>query len=192
MADAPAPPMQKLWDRYEQAIEFGKEFDEIKERRALGLPPPTNTPVFVEADPTRRRLTEREDRQGERELARMSEEAQRLQKEATDQSVANLAAENEQLRVELERMKAEQAAAGVVEAPPAGAEMDKYPGPPTMEWSSHAMKSWAASRNIKIPGGGIGWTKTQILEHVTGALSEVEPPTDGDGELVGIGDDDGQ
>lgn len=189
----PAGKEEKLWIRAEQAREFGKEFDEAKERRVIGLPPVEGRePLFYPANAEREKLIRMEDREGIRELQR---EAQRVQD-------GDLRQQNQLQNAEIERLKRQ-----VAELSGKSVEPEPEPAavpPPTTEpestlpldgedypnekWSPKSINDWLESRELPLPPRkGVGISKLAILEHVA-TVAPKEGETAPELTTVGRGD----
>jgi len=178
MVNIPASPMEKLYIRMEQAREFGKAFDEEKERRVLGLPPVTDRPpVKIAASRERRMLTQREDIAGQRELAREAEAASAARQREENALLRAQIAELQEQIAELRGERVEQPA--VAEAPPPGApqEQGALPeGTPNMDWSHRQLVEFARQHEIALERGGFGMSKAAVLDAILGALEDAKQP----------------
>lgn len=171
MPDAPAKPLEKLFTRMQQAEEFGKEFDEAKERSVLGLPAPDGrAPVFLAASRERARMTETEDLRAREEMEAAAKVAQ-----AGDaaERAAVLEAENARLRAQVDELRGGRAPRhGQPEPPVPGRALPD--GVPTEEWTARQIIDWYKVRVVEpaLPKGGAGMTKAALLEACAQALAE--------------------
>jgi len=166
----------KLELRHRQALEFGKEFDEARERIVLGLPPLTREPVYVPPDDRRRKQTERDDAQGRKEMERMAaaaaEAARDKEMETRDEMIAQLQAQvaalmgNRADGIKPGIPEPEPARKGV----PAAMSEDSIP---SRDWSINQIVEWGKERGVTYRGGNTqGKSKTNIIDDLLGQLME--------------------
>lgn len=180
MPDRPDPPEQKLYIRMAQAEQQGKEFDEARERKVLGLPiPEAREMLYIPPSTERQRIAEREDTEGRRQLERdlerrkaeLATEAQSSDINDLRQQLAALEERNRKLEEEMGAR-----ATGVTEAPAPGSDVESHPGPPDSTWHRMSMISWAKSRDVNVPQGGIGMTDAAILNYILDELAGRDEP----------------
>lgn len=158
----PATPEEKLYTRRAQASEFGKEFDENRERKILGLPE-VDDPVIIAESPERRRLARAEDSANAREM--------RMAKEAAAAAAQDIATENAALKAQLDAMQAQiaqlmgdredgNAPTPITAKAEAGVAIE---GPPTTEWSVAQLKAYLKQEEFEIPTGGVAKQSRQAL-----------------------------
>ncbi|MBA2706342.1 MAG: hypothetical protein H0U59_00875 [Gemmatimonadaceae bacterium] len=171
MPDHPASPELKLFIRAQQAREFGKEFDEVRERQVLGLPEATDhPPIFIAERPERKQMVIQEDVQGMRELeaaANATGAAQQIQDVATLR--AALADRDRQI-AELKGEPAAITPGPQPEAPTKETETVAKTVPtgsgPSEDWTARQLRQFAEEKGISLPKALASASKRQILEHI--------------------------
>jgi len=181
-----APPEEKLMLRAKQAREFGKEFDEVKERAVINrlqslagkplLPPLEREPIIIAANELRDKMIRSEDARGLREL---EAEAKKASDEDMRRQIEIQQSELEKLR----RQVAELSGGAVTEAPdpvaaipPPSAETEEAAEPdgdmPDDTWSHKQIREWTHRQELpSLPRDGVGFSKSAVLDH---ALTEYQ------------------
>ena len=185
--DRPERPEQKIYQRLEQAQATGKAFDEEKERKVLGLPPPVGRDfIRLPESDARRRLVTQEDAEGARELAQLREEAKRTAPDEMASRLAVLEAQNAELR----RQVAE--ATGVDELPrtpePVTPGAIREPlvlpdGAPNDSWTARQLIQFYKDSGFgpALVRGGMGMSKAALLNECLRGLSEAAAKTGDEG-----------
>lgn len=171
----PATPEEKLYTRMAQAETQGKEFDEAKERRVLGMPMPANRdPVYVPPSAERASLADREDREETRRLNERLETAKAAL--ADEANRANASDLQQQLQAAQSRIDELEKKLGygesVVEAPAPGHSLEDVDGPPDEGWTKQSIIAWGHARGIPFPGNGVPLTKAALLEIIHQHIDE--------------------
>ena len=173
--DRPATAEEKLNIRLQLAKEMGKEFDENRERRVLGMPPVDGRPaIFVPESDARKRLALREDVAGQRELEREAEAAKA--KDSSEEN-ATLRAQLEALTAQIAELKGEEPALRRAEPPAPTAEAAPRPeGIPNETWTQRQLLDFHKAHGLPaLPKGGWGMTKRALVDAILQGLDAAQP-----------------
>lgn len=185
--NAPAAPIDKLYTRLQQAQEFGKEFDEVRERKVMGLEPVEGrAAIFVAERADRAKMTEREDVAGARDMAM---EAKLASAGEQARSNAVLQAQNETLMAQIAELKGEKRETLPTPKPTtplkepnirtAAVTAAKNPvtlpgGEPNADWTRNQMYEFLKEHARPLPPNPVSLTKTAALDYVTGEVKKMK------------------
>lgn len=164
--DRPDPPLVKLGIRQAQAEEQGKEFDEVRERKVLGLPPVQGRPpVFIAASKARATMIAREESQPDP----IAEEAAGVSSDEKDAIIAEQRAQIAEMQRQLAEVLGKPLPEQKVEKPkPGPGKFGEVPdGEPSMDWTLNQLKEFVKREAMPpLPKNGFGASKAMVLEHI--------------------------
>lgn len=186
--NTPAAPQDKLYTRMEQAQKFGKAFDEVLERRVMGMEPVTGrAPIFIPEDAARAKLTVQEDLTGARELAAEAKLASAGEQQKTiamlqaqlDQQARQIAELTGAPPEKLETPQPPPAAATEPNIRNAGMKAEKAPilipgGKPNIDWTRNQMYEFLKANGRALPPNPVGQTKTAALDYTLGEWDKLK------------------
>lgn len=186
--NVPAAPQDKLYTRMEQAQKFGKEFDEVLERRVMGMDPVTGRdPIFIPENAARAKLTVQEDLTGARELAA---EAKLASAGEQTKTIALLQAQLDQQARQIAELTGEPKTKAETPQPPAPAarepnirkaaeKAERAPvlipeGKPNIDWTRNQLYEFLKANGRALPVNPVGQSKTAALDYTLGEWDKMK------------------